>query len=128
MKSVKKMTGFFVSFLMGGAIGGGIALLYAPESGKRLRKDIGKKSNELLDEGKKMAYDTWIDAKEKAESTLDSANDFLNTNIEKITRKNEKVKDALKFGVDAYNDEIKHGNNQHISVMEDSENTHRQRR
>lgn len=125
MKSVKTMTGFFISFLIGSAIGGGIALLYAPESGKRLRKDIGRKSNELLDEGKKMASDTWNDAKEKAESTLDSANDFLNANIEKITRKTEKVKDALKSGVDAYNEELKHENN---LVLEDAENTRRQRR
>lgn len=86
----------FISFLLGGIVGGAIALLYAPESGKRLRKDIGKKSNKLIDEGRKMAYDSWNDAKEKVESTLESANDVLNANVKMIARKTDKVKDALK--------------------------------
>jgi hypothetical protein len=96
MASGKKITVLFISFLLGGAIGSAIALLYAPKQGKYLRNDIGRKTNELIDEGKKKTYDSWDDAKEKAESTLESANDFLSTGMEKIVRKTEKVKDALK--------------------------------
>ncbi len=48
-----RISGIFVSFLIGSAVGGAIALLYAPESGKRLRSDISKKTNSLIKEGKK---------------------------------------------------------------------------
>ncbi len=48
----------------GGIIGAGVALLYAPQSGKKTRRDIsryaknvGEKAEEILDKGKDMAYD-----------------------------------------------------------------------
>jgi gas vesicle protein len=104
---MKKINGLFISFMLGGIIGSAIALLYAPESGKRLRSDISKKTNKLIKEGKKKTHDLWNDAKEKAESTIESANDFLNTNVEKIVNKTENVKNALKSGINAYNDEKK---------------------
>jgi gas vesicle protein len=109
--SVKRAKWFFISFLLGGVVGSAIALLYAPESGKHLRKDISKKTNELIDDGKKKTFDLWNIAMETAESTIDNANDVLNTNVEKIVRKTEKVKEALKSGFNAYNEERKSGNN-----------------
>jgi gas vesicle protein len=102
-----RISGIFVSFLIGSAVGGAIALLYAPESGKRLRGDISKKTNSLIKEGKKKSNELWNDAKEKAESTLDSANNFLNSNVEKIVNETGKVKDALTSGINAYNKERK---------------------
>jgi hypothetical protein len=65
-----------------------------------------------------MAYDSWNDAKDKAESTIEIAKDYLNTNVDKIVRKTEKAKDALKCGFDAYNNEIKSGNEQDSSLIE----------
>ncbi len=109
MISGKTTKGLFIGFLVGGAIGSTIALLYAPKSGKHLRNDISRKTNELLEEGKKKTFDTWNDAKEMAENTFDNANDFLNTGMEKITRKTEKVKDALKSGYNAYSEKRKSG-------------------
>jgi len=102
-----KISGLFISFLLGSAIGGAIALLYAPESGKRLRGDISKKTNEFIKEGKKKSNELWNDSKEKAESALESANDFLNSNIKKVVRETENVKDALTSGFNAYNKERK---------------------
>jgi gas vesicle protein len=107
MTTIKKVNGIFLSFILGGAIGGALALLYAPTKGKYLRSDISRKANELIKEGKKKTYDSWNDAKEKAESMLDIANEVLSTNVEKIVRKTENLKDALKSGVNAYNDERK---------------------
>jgi gas vesicle protein len=127
MKSIKKTKGLFFGFLLGGAIGGAIALLYAPKSGKNLRNDISRKTNEFIEDGRKKTVDTWNGAREKVESTLDNANDFLNTGLDKIGRKTEKVKDALKAGFNVSNDEIKSGN-QSSSFMEDVEKTHRQRK
>lgn len=46
-------------FLLGGAIGAGLAMLFAPQSGKETRKkvkilfdDIGEKTGELIEVGK----------------------------------------------------------------------------
>lgn len=48
-----------LAFLLGGAIGACIGLLFAPQSGKETRKkikiffdDIGEKTGELIEEGK----------------------------------------------------------------------------
>jgi gas vesicle protein len=99
MSKMKIINGLFLSFLLGGAVGGALALLYAPQKGKYLRKDISRKTNALIKEGKKISYDSWNDAKEKAENLIESANDALSTNVEKIVRKTEKLKDALKSGL-----------------------------
>lgn len=120
MTSIKRAGWYAASFLMGGVVGGAIALLYAPESGRHLRKDIKKKTNEYIEDGKKIASDTWNDAKETAESALESANDFLNSGMEKIIKKTEKAKEALKSGYNAFNDERMSEKNQHNSSKEDS--------
>lgn len=99
MSKMKIINGLFLSFLLGGAVGGTLALLYAPQKGKYLRKDISRKTNALIKEGKKISYDSWNDAKEKAENLIESANDTISTNVEKIVRKTEKLKDALKSGL-----------------------------
>jgi len=92
MTSINKTKWYLLSFLLGGAVGCAIALLYAPESGRHLRKDIRRKTNDYIEDGKKIVSDTWNDAKETAESALESANEFLNSGMEKVMRKTEKQK------------------------------------
>src|SRR5512147_3121085 len=101
--------GLITGFLIGGAIGWAIALLYAPKSGKLLRGDISRKTNELISEGKLRSEHLWNNTKEQVGSTLDSANDFLNTSKEQIKNKTEKVKDAFKAGVSTYKETRRSG-------------------
>ena len=112
-----------MSFILGSAVGGTIALLYAPKSGKNFRHDIGKKTNDLIDEGKKLTSNSWNGAKDAVESTFDAANDFLNTGVEKIKHKSEKVKDAFRTGIDTYKDERKSGKNSTSLYNEDVDKT-----
>ena len=123
--SMKTINGFFASFLLGGVIGSTLALLYAPKSGKHLRNDISRKTNDLFEEGKKITIDSWNGVKEKTESTIESMNDFLKTGMEKIAGKTEKVKESLKAGVNAYNDEKKTVNSQNSMYKENVEITHK---
>lgn len=123
--SMKTINAFFVSFLLGGVVGSSLALLYAPKSGKHFRNDIRRKKDELLEEGKKITVDTWNGVKEKTESTIESVNDFLKTGMDKIAGKTEKVKESLKAGVNAYNDEKKTVNSQNIMPKENVEITHK---
>jgi gas vesicle protein len=50
-KSVLKNVGFFVA---GGLVGAGLALLFAPVSGKEAREAIGNKYDELKEKLKRM--------------------------------------------------------------------------
>jgi gas vesicle protein len=118
----KSKKGIFISFLLGGAIGGALALLFAPKAGKSLRRDIGRKTGELIEEGKKLTSDSWNGAKDAAESTLESANDFLNTGMDKIARRTDNVKDALKSGFKAYS-ERRSADDQSYALKEDAKNT-----
>ncbi len=123
---MNKTKSFFFSFLVGGAIGSVIALLYAPKSGKNLRNDISRKTNEIIEEGRKKTTKTWNGAKEKVESTIENANDYLNEGMEKVARKSEKVKNAVKSGMNAYSDERKSGDNQSSTHKEDYDNSNNQ--
>lgn len=121
---MKRINAFFVSFLVGSAVGSTIALLYAPKPGKYLRNDISRKTNEMLEDGKKLTSDTWNGAKKAAESTLENANDFLNTGVEKITNKTEKIKEAFQSGIDTFKDERRSKKIKNNLYDEDVENIH----
>lgn len=43
--------GLFIGLLAGGALGAGIALLYAPKPGRRLRAELRGKAEDLIDQG-----------------------------------------------------------------------------
>ena len=43
--------GLLLGLLAGGVLGAGIALLYAPKAGRRLRMDIKNKAGDIIDQG-----------------------------------------------------------------------------
>ena len=75
-----------VSFLIGAMVGGGIALLTAPKSGKRTREQL-----------KRMA----VDAKEKAEDCYDEMKDKAAEATEKVQDYYQEVKRTVESTVDA---------------------------
>jgi len=126
--------GFILGILTGSLVGATIALLFAPKSGRELRNDIRLKKDELIDdtseylqiakskagdlinEGRRKSEELISDAKKKAGSLIDDANVILNdakskattalsSTKEKLTDETDRVKDAFKAGLDAYNDE-----------------------
>jgi len=136
MEENKMARGLMIGFIAGSVIGGIIALLYAPKSGKELRNDIKlkkdeflddtaeymqiakTKANDLINEGKKKSEMLIQEAKKKANSLLDDANKLLSSAKdkasgkmtdakEKISSESDRIKDAFKAGVEAYKDEKK---------------------
>jgi len=130
--------GLLIGILTGGALGAALALLYAPKSGKELRKDIRDKSDEYLDEaekyiaeakdkaidlineGKRRSEKLIKDAKDKSDQLLKDAeklfhdakgkgNEYFATGKETIEQKKDQVKSAIKAGVDAYKETKKSG-------------------
>ncbi len=61
-------------FLMGGAIGAAIALLYAPQSGPETRKDIKRTARRVKNE-----------AVDLVEETIDSVDDFVDETKDRVT-------------------------------------------
>jgi gas vesicle protein len=134
MEDNKMARGLILGFLTGTIVGGVVALLYAPKSGKELRSDIKlkkdefiddtseymqiakEKANKLINEGKKKSEKLIKDAKDKASTLIGDANTVLSeakekasekigTAKEKLSVESDRVKDAFKAGVDAYKEE-----------------------
>jgi gas vesicle protein len=62
-----------LAFLIGGAVGAGIALLYAPQSGRDTRKDIAKTARRVKKETVNLVEDA-----------VDSINDFASDVKDKV--------------------------------------------
>jgi gas vesicle protein len=73
--------GYLAAFAIGAALGAGIALLYAPRSGKETREILAKKGLEL---------------KDKAEDVLEEAKDFIRSKKQEVTAAVEAGKEAIR--------------------------------
>jgi gas vesicle protein len=123
--------GLLIGLLAGGIVGAAIALLYAPKSGRELRKDIKDKTDDyigeadryiadakhkakdLINEGKKRSDKLIQDAKSRSEILLKDAekifsdarsktNNVVASTRETLEAEGTHLKSALKAGVDAY--------------------------
>jgi len=84
----------FLSFLLGGVVGAGLALLLAPQSGLETREKI----KEMADEMKDKTTGYIDDAKKKATSFVDEGKGFYEG-------KKSLVKSAVEAGKEAYEKE-----------------------
>jgi gas vesicle protein len=80
------------AFLLGGIIGVGLALLYAPDSGYETRRRL----REGYDDAEDWAKDKMGDAKERIEDGTDKVKDLLGD-------KKEDIRAAIDAGKEAYN-------------------------
>jgi gas vesicle protein len=82
--------GVFVAFLAGGLIGAGLALLYAPVSGKEARVKI----SDVLEDMKKRSEGVGVDIKKKVESFMEEEKAIIkaayDAGREAMTREREK--------------------------------------
>lgn len=81
---VEKHSGGTGSFLIGVALGAGIALLLAPQSGRKTRRDIERRAREARDRAEEVAHDVsdrvsdrFARARSEVESRIDSAKSEL---------------------------------------------------
>jgi gas vesicle protein len=83
-KNSNKSNGFVKGLLIGGLIGAAAAMLFAPMSGKSLRKKIGRKTDDILDDvnqyaqtGKEKAEELFREGREKVGSLIEDAKKII---------------------------------------------------
>ena len=90
---IQERTSDVGSFLLGVAIGAGVALLMAPRSGAEVRADIGRRVKKAKGE----VADTFADAREKVEDRLERARAL-------VEKRRRQVADAVEAGRTAARD------------------------
>ena len=83
-----------LSFLLGGVVGAGLALLFAPQSGRETRQKI----KDLTDDVKDKTTEYVRQAKEKAASIVDDGKEYYD-------EKKSILKSAVEAGKEAYEKE-----------------------
>lgn len=68
MEHKERANGFLFGLMIGSIVGGTLGLLYAPTSGKRLRRKIADKTDEIVEEAESM-YES---GKEKVEGLINN--------------------------------------------------------
>lgn len=87
-----------VSFVAGAAIGAGLALLYAPKSGREIREDIADLTEEAVDRIKEYAKD----AQDKIKAAVEDGK-------ETFTEKKSVLASAIEAGREAMRQEKERG-------------------
>jgi gas vesicle protein len=113
----------FKGLVIGGLIGVGLGILYAPKSGKETREDIARKTDDFLGKAReeyekaveksKIAYELAVkrleelelSAREEVEDAENKVNEFTRQSSETIQPKKNKLKKAIDAGVNAYRHE-----------------------
>jgi gas vesicle protein len=83
-----------LSFLLGGVVGAGLALLFAPQSGRETRQKI----KDLTDDVKDKSTEYVKQAKEKAASVVEDGKEYYD-------EKKSILKSAVEAGKEAYEKE-----------------------
>jgi len=76
------------AFLIGGAVGAAIALLYAPQSGRETRKDISRTARRVKDQA--------VDLVEEAMDTVDDFIDDTKDMVTDIVSRGAELSDAAR--------------------------------
>ncbi|MCL2039654.1 MAG: YtxH domain-containing protein [Bacteroidetes bacterium] len=116
-----KVKTFLLGALIGGTVGAVTALLFAPKSGRELRRDIVDsttdmydKANDLIQEAKQKTNNIVDSVKRQADSFLHKVGDYyedangqISTSTESVQQRFESLKDAARTGADAFKTELK---------------------
>jgi gas vesicle protein len=86
------------AFLLGGLIGAGLALLYAPKSGRETRKDISKAARRVKRDAVELVEDTIQNVDEFVGTVKDQASDIIERGVELSDSAKKEVIKSLEYG------------------------------
>jgi gas vesicle protein len=116
---------FLLGAIIGGTVGALTALLFAPKSGRELRRDIVDGSTDMYDrasdfvsstiqEGKQKAQTIVDAAKRQADTILSSATEYyedaksaITNSTDTVQQRFDQLKDAAKAGSEAFKSDLK---------------------
>ena len=85
-RQANKMNGFLTGLLVGGIIGSALAMLFTPITGRRLRKKISQKTDDIIEDvnsyietGKEKAEEFIKEGKRKTESIINEAKKLVSS-------------------------------------------------
>jgi gas vesicle protein len=93
----------FKWFLLGAAVGAGLGLLFAPQSGERTRRDITRKARHLKRQAGEKLEDFAEEVQDRGKRIKESAEDF----IEEVEDRGRRVKATAVDFVDDLTDEVR---------------------
>ena len=90
---IEKQSGTLSSFFIGAAIGAGLALLFAPQSGVKTRRGLQRRARRAQRAARQMAndmtdtvVDTFHDARRRVEERIDTARQAIEVKKEQVHR------------------------------------------
>src|SRR5688500_19711840 len=90
---IEKSEGSTGSFLLGLALGAGMALLFAPRSGQKTRRELNRRANRVKDAAHGMAEDLtysvkdrFHEARQQVEERIDSARHAVEVKRQQVTQ------------------------------------------
>jgi gas vesicle protein len=86
------------AFLLGGLIGAGIALLYAPKSGRETRKDISRAARRVKKDAVELVEDTIQSVDEFVGNVKDRASDIIDMGVDLSDSAKKEVVKSLEYG------------------------------
>ncbi len=86
------------AFILGGLIGAGIALLYAPKSGRQTRRDISKAAKKIKRNAVELVEDTIDSIEDFAGEVKDKANDIIERGVELSDSAKKEVVKSIEYG------------------------------
>jgi len=86
------------AFLLGGLIGAGIALLYAPKSGRETRKEISKAARRVKRDAVDLVEDTIQNVDEFVDTVKSHASDIIERGVELSDSAKKEVLKSLDYG------------------------------
>jgi gas vesicle protein len=86
------------AFLVGGLIGAGIALLYAPKSGRQTRRDISKAAKRVKRDAVELVEDTIDKVNEFAGDVKDRVSDIIDRGVELSDSAKKEIIKTLEHG------------------------------
>ncbi len=99
-----QIEGFVKGIILGGLIGAALGILYAPQSGRKTRKDIADTAEDLLEKAKE-EYETALKKSGKAyDSAIKQLKRLESSAKEKVGEMEEKVDELTELGKEAFHD------------------------
>jgi gas vesicle protein len=86
------------AFLIGGAIGAAVALLYAPQSGRDTRKDIQRTARRIRNEAADLVEDTIERVDDFVDETKDRVSEIIGRGVELSSAAKKEIIKSLEQG------------------------------